>query len=163
MGTATSWLSTGSSVGSLGDVTTLYGLYLRGVANTKSADPEAQMFHERVQRSAQETLRALAAGRGATVGAVRSAGELVGEMALLEEEQKLRWMGAHRVVALGPVQALRVSHGDFRQALEKNPRLRADMLRTIAVRKKERLRVHTLRRVAQAEREGAAADASARC
>jgi len=156
MGTATSWLSTGSSIGSLGDVTTLYGLYLRGVANTKSADPEAQMFHEQVQRSAQETLRALAAGRGATVVAVRSAGELVGEMALLEEEQKLRWMGAHRVVALGPVQALRVSRGDFRQALEKNPRLRADMLRTIAVRKKERLRVHTLRRVAQAEREGAA-------
>ena len=40
MGTATSWLSTGSSVGSLGDVTTLYGLYLRGVANAKSADPK---------------------------------------------------------------------------------------------------------------------------
>ena len=156
MGTATSWLSTGSSVGSLGDVTTLYSLYLRGVANAKSADPEAQMFHGRVQRSAQETLRALAAGRGETVVAVRSAGELVGEMALLQEEQKLRWMGAHRVVALGPVQALRVARGDFRQALEKNPRLRADMLRTIAVRKKERLRVHTLRRVVQAEREGAA-------
>lgn len=114
------------------------------------------MFHGRVQRSAQETLRALAAGRGETVVAVRSAGELVGEMALLQEEQKLRWMGAHRVVALGPVQALRVARGDFRQALEKNPRLRADMLRTIAVRKKERLRVHTLRRVVQAEREGAA-------
>ena len=161
MGTASSWLSTASSVGSLGDITSLYSLYLRGVDNAKRADnPGMRQFHDRVQNSARETLRALAAGRNMTAVAVRSAGELVGEMALLEEEQKLRWMGAHKVVALGPVQALRISRAHFQQALERNPSLRADMMRTIAVRKKERLRVHTLRRIVQADREARSPNAA---
>ena len=52
-------------------MTSLYSLYLRGVDNTKHANLKTWQFHERVQSSAQETLRALAAGWTATVVAKR--------------------------------------------------------------------------------------------